>query len=70
MRIREYQIQVGPVISAELLAEFILTSMMHVEGGKGGFRTFTSRGLSVLVPLNSSTCLVCVVNDSAALMDI
>jgi hypothetical protein len=69
VRIREYQIQVGPVISAELLAEFILTSMMHVEGGKGGFRTFTSRGLSVLVPLNSSTCLVCV-NDSAALMDI
>src|SRR5580698_7717437 len=59
VRVGEDQVAVGLVIWPELVMKFILLLPVHFNRSADS-GILTTRGLSVFVPLNSRTCLVCV----------
>jgi len=60
IRVREDQVEVGSVIRTELLAEPVLALAVRLECDQRSCR-YTDRPWPLrFVPLNSSTCLVCV----------
>jgi len=57
VRVSKDQIEVRAIVKPVLLTEFILALPMDLQSGECGLGTFTSRGLSVFVPLNSNNCV-------------